>query len=196
MTPEADIFGDRKYLNTDEMPRFYEAARSLPKLRDTALCLTTFFTGGRASEVLLIRPEHLYPEYSVIKMRTLKQRDGKIKYRYVRVPPELMKMLVELSNGDERIINLGRTRAYKIMKDCMELAGITGKKACSRGLRHSYTTTSLRADVPLSQIQKEVGHARLETTLGYMDFVDDDAREFAQQFWDLATGKKKPEDMG
>lgn len=194
MPPEADIFGDRKYLNTDEMPRFYRAAQSLPELRDRVLCLTTFFTGARASEVLLIRPEHLYPEYNVIKMRTLKQRSGKIKYRYVRVPSELMDMLVELSVENELIINLKRTRAYEIVKDCMELAGITGKKANSRGLRHSYTTTSLKADVPLSQIQKEVGHARLETTLGYMDFVDDDARQFAEQFWDLATGKSQSKD--
>ena len=191
VTCNTDIFGDRKYLNIDEMPRFYKAAHELPILRDRALCLLTFFTGARASEVLLIRPEHLYPEYNMIKIRTLKQRNGRIKYRYVRVPSELMEMLIALSEKDKRVIQLGRTRAYEIIKSCMMEAGISGRKSCSRGLRHSYATTSIRADVPLSEIKKTVGHASIDTTLHYLDFVHDEATQFAEQFWNLATGKTK-----
>ncbi len=52
------------------------------------------------------------------------------------------------------------------MQETAALAGIT-KRVHTHLLRHSVATTLLKRGIPLEQIQKFLGHAKLETTQVY-----------------------------
>lgn len=187
MTSNRPEFGSSLLLNKDEMPLFVEAAMGMQRLRDQALCLLIFFTGCRPSEANLIKPNSLIPDRSMVEFPTLKQRKKIIPTRRVHVPEFLMKMLLSLCRGDQRIFPLGRTRVYEIVKECMSKAGLTGKKANSRGLRRSYVTGNILIKTPLPDIQKRAGHARIESTLRYVHLIDEETRSYAENFWDFAT---------
>lgn len=51
-------------------------------------------------------------------------------------------------------------------------AGIQKKAVCVHTLRHSYATHLLEAGVNLRVIQKNLGHARLETTMVYLHLTN------------------------
>jgi site-specific recombinase XerD len=65
----------------------------------------------------------------------------------------------------------------------MTEAGITGAMACPKGLRHSFAVACIGQDIPLTTVQKWLGHARLETTAIYLDVAGDDERRFAKRLW-------------
>ena len=71
----------------------------------------------------------------------------------------------------------------------MAEADLSGRKANPRGLRHSFSTGNLLVKNPISEIKKRAGHVRIESTLHYLDLVDDDTRHYAENFWAFATGK-------
>ena len=187
MTSNRPEYGSSLLLNKDEMPLFVEAALEMPRVRDQALCLLIFFTGCRPSEANQIKPDSLIPDRSMVELPTLKQRQKVNPTRRVHIPEFLMTMLLSLCNGDLRIFPLGRTRVYEIVKDCMNRAGLTGKKANSRGLRRSYVTGNILSKTPLPDIQKRAGHARIESTLRYVHLADEETRSYAENFWDFAT---------
>lgn len=68
----------------------------------------------------------------------------------------------------------GRLKRYHIfdrtvqlaVKDALAIAGIT-KKATCHSLRHSFATHLLESGVPIYDVQKLLGHTRLETTMIY-----------------------------
>ena len=56
----------------------------------------------------------------------------------------------------------------QIVKDVAERAGIT-KRVYPHLLRHSVATTLLERGMPIDQIQKFLGHSKLETTQIYAE---------------------------
>jgi len=70
----------------------------------------------------------------------------------------------------------------------MKLAGLNGVKATPKGLRHGFAITCISEGIPLPTLQKWLGHARLETTAIYLDFVGEDERRLAEKIW--STNKK------
>lgn len=66
-------------------------------------------------------------------------------------------------------------------------AGITGGMACPKGLRHGFAIACVGQGIPLTTIQKWLGHARLETTAIYLDATGDEVfneeRELANHLW-------------
>ncbi len=65
----------------------------------------------------------------------------------------------------------------------MSDAGISGTKACSRGLRHSFAVNSVIHNVPLTLIQKWMGHASITTTAIYLNVLGAEERNFAKRTW-------------
>jgi site-specific recombinase XerD len=65
----------------------------------------------------------------------------------------------------------------------MHRAGIIGRQACPRGLRHSFAIGTLQALVPLNITQRWMGHARISTTAIYAAACGPEEFAFAAQFW-------------
>jgi integrase/recombinase XerD len=65
----------------------------------------------------------------------------------------------------------------------MEAADISGIHACPKGLRHHFGLMAISAGVPLSLLQRWMGHAKVETTMLYLEMMDAEERGFAERMW-------------
>jgi len=180
--------GHRKYLTRDERHRFRHAADALePKKR--AFCLVLFNTGCRVSEALNLTYDRIETSDSQIVLETLKQRRRGI-FRTIPISPELLQSLPQPANvGDSsdhphRVWPYSRATGYRIVKRVMAQAGIEGIQACPKGLRHSFGVACAQANIPINLISRWLGHARLETTLIYLDFIGEEERSLLKRLWD------------
>ncbi|WP_127520023.1 site-specific integrase [Mesorhizobium sp. Z1-4] len=176
--------GRRKYLNSDERRAFLDAAA-----RDDheicTLCLTLAYTGCRISEALSLTVSSVQSGENLIAIRSLKKR-GKVVVREIPVPAELVRLLLEGRGGehpDTLLWSFGRTFAWRRVKEVMARAGVTELHASPRGLRHGFAVSAVLAGVPLTLVQKWLGHASLTTTAIYSDVVGPEEREIARRMW-------------
>jgi integrase len=176
--------GQRKYLNRIERRAYLQAIRSQSDER-RAFCLTLFYTGCRISEALNLTVERIDLTGKAVVFETLKRRQ-RGHFRAVPVPDALTDLLRELVAGkeaDAKIWTFSRITAYRLIKAMMKQAGIAGDMACPKGLRHGHGVACVSGKVPLTTIQKWLGHARLETTAIYLEVLGDEERELAKRIW-------------
>lgn len=50
-------------------------------------------------------------------------------------------------------------------------------------MRHAFTIGCIQANVPLTVVQKWLGHSRLETTTIYLEFAGEDRHDLAKRSW-------------
>lgn len=189
-----DKTGNRKYLNAKERQGFYEAAVALTDPLQKSFALTVFYTGCRISEALALTASGVDCAERLVILRTLKQRD-KLKIRAMPIPDELLGLLKQQTEPMEPgayLWSFCRTTGWKIIKRCMDEAGLTGVKATPKGLRHGYAIACISAAVPLPTVQRWLGHASLHTTSIYLDFVGDDERNLAEKVWAGVGEKRTP----
>jgi len=136
------------------------------------LLKTLFLTGARVSEFVSIKVGDLYFDEQMILIQ--KGKGGKS--RYVPILPELTQEL-KTHLGSRRtgyIFESNRQtkftarRIQQIVKETAEHAGIT-KKVHPHLLRHTVATFLLEKGMPLEQIQKFLGHSKIETTQIYAE---------------------------
>lgn len=184
MTLLYDQSGNRKYLNPAERFLFYETVEASTNLAHRSLCQVLIYTGCRISEALNLRSENIDQSEKVLVFKTLKQR-GEERTRALPVPEELIEVLlqqVEASRGS-KIWNFTRWTGWRIVKTYMAEAGLTGAKATPKGLRHAFAIDSLSNQVPLTTISKWLGHANIDTTKIYLDFIGPEERALARRAW-------------
>jgi integrase len=187
------IRGERKYLNRGERLRFYRAAEGIACTERRLLCLTLLFTGCRISEALNLPASAIDEAERSLIFRTLKQRGGE-RYRSVPVPASLIRGLKAYAGSaaierDARIWPRGRTWAWERVKACMREAGLTGIKAVPKGLRHGFAVACVENNVPLTDIQEMLGHAKLETTKIYLTLVGNERRALVSRTWPKMSQK-------
>jgi integrase len=181
---------ERKYLNHAERRRVLAATDALD-IRPALFALTLVWSGARISEVLALTPASFQIERSLVAFVTLKRRRWSV--REVPIPPALMEMiaqefsLTEIQDDPaasrQRLWTMSRTTAWRVVKRLMEVAGVIGRGACARGLRHSFGVGTLQAGVPITLLQRWLGHARLSTTEIYANAIGPEELSFASQFW-------------
>jgi integrase/recombinase XerD len=136
------------------------------------LIKTLLQTGMRVSEFVNIKVARVYFDEQTIFIAKAKGETS----RYVPILPELAQ---ELSThvGDRQTGYLFETihdtaysprRIQQIVKETAAAAKIN-KRVYPHLLRHSVATTLLEGGMPLEQIQKFLGHSKLETTQIYAD---------------------------
>ena len=94
-----------------------------------------------------------------------------VKNEATRQPATLARLLgqhTERRSPSDLVWDFSRATGYRLVKDCMERAGIAGGMACPKGLRHGMAVACVTRNIPLPTIQKWLGHARLETTAVYL----------------------------
>jgi integrase/recombinase XerD len=136
------------------------------------LIKTLFQTGARVSEFVNITAEEVFFEEQMILIA--KAKGGKS--RYIPILPQLAQEL-RTHLGHRTTGALFETvhhtpysprRIQQIIKETATDAQIT-KRVYPHLLRHSVATTLLERGMPIEQIQKFLGHAKLETTQIYAE---------------------------
>ena len=125
-------------------------------------------------------------------IRTLKRRREGV-YRSIPLPNHLIQRLKTfikyredaglIANSDDEVFSFSTKTGYRAVKKVMTMASIEGIQACPLGLRHGYAVhTATR--VPLTQLQKWMGHVDLRTTAIYLQVSGLKEREWAEKCWD------------
>jgi integrase len=181
--------GERKYLNRQERGRFLSVAETLEPSK-ALFALVLAWTGARISEVLALTPSSFQIDSGLVTVVTLKRR--KLAVREVPIPPELMRRLDRAfslrscQQGNDlsrRLWTFCRVTGWRAIKRVMMRAGISGRRASPRGLRHGFGVGTLQSGVPLNIIQRWLGHARMTTTAIYAAVCGPEELEFARRFW-------------
>jgi len=144
------------------------------------LIKTLFQTGARVSEFANIKVEHFFFDELMILIERGKGGKG----RYVPILPELAQELrTHLGGrGNGHLFETNRRMSYsprriqQIVKATAERAKIK-KRVYPHLLRHSVATTLLERGMPIDQIQKFLGHSKLETTQIYAESTTEMIKE-------------------
>jgi integrase/recombinase XerD len=156
-------------LSREEERRLIDTAYRVPGTRGL-LIKTLFQTGARVSEFVHIQVEDVFFDEQMIRIRHGKGG----KQRYVPILPELAQELQTHLRGRAKgyLFETNRHTAFsprriqQLVKETADLAGIT-KRVSPHVLRHSVASTLLEHGMPLEQIQKFLGHAKIDTTQVY-----------------------------
>jgi integrase/recombinase XerD len=180
--------GRRKYLTTAERLGFIAAAQAQSRPHLETFCLILAFTGCRISEALSLTASSIETAEGFVAIRTLKKR-GRLIVREIPLPTWLIRRLVavhELRTADPggRLWPWSRGHAWSLIKSVMCAARIRpGPHASPKGLRHGFGIHAIRSGVPLTLVQRWLGHARLATTAIYTEALGDEEREIARRMW-------------
>lgn len=183
------VDGDRKYLNKAERRNVLAAMEKLDP-EQALFGLVLAWTGARVSEILALTPDSFQVDGAIVTIVTLKRRKHSV--REIPIPPALMARLEQqfsLRNSQrsekatDRLWTWCRVTAWRLIKKVMTAAHVFGRRACPRGLRHGFGIGTLQSGVPLTLIQRWMGHARLSTTAIYAAVCGPEEISFARQFW-------------
>lgn len=179
-----DQSGNRKYLNPAERRLFFDKVVSSGCLGRKSFCLVLLYTGCRISEALSLTKDSIDEAERNLVFKTLKQR-GSERRRALPIPRDLIEILVEqaATGSGEKIWSFTRSTGWRIVKDFMAMAALTGTKASPKGLRHAFAIDNLSNEVPLTTISKWLGHASIDTTKIYLDFIGSEERALARRAW-------------
>jgi site-specific recombinase XerD len=182
--------GERKYVNRGERQRMARGGRDLPRSR-MLFVLTLLWTGARVSECLALTPASFQLASGLVSINTLKRRCSSV--REVPLPEDLLAALdreFDLAGSQKfacrvnrRLWGFSRCTAWRLVKQLMARAGVHGLPACPRGLRHGFGVACVQAGIPITLLQRWMGHARLETTAIYTNVCGPEEREIARKFW-------------
>jgi integrase/recombinase XerD len=142
-------------------------------MKHRLMLMTIYSAGLRASEALVLKPEHVDSKRMLIKVE-----EGKGgKQRYTLLSKKLLPELREYYRTYQPKILLfpshreGKPLTYETIRSVYEKA--RKKAAVKRGegvhtLRHSFATHLLEAGYDIRKIQVLMGHTRLTTTMIYL----------------------------
>lgn len=174
----------RKYtalLNSDKIPD-----RLRPVAACVALCLGT---GGRISEILGMRNRDIFADgkplprisRNVLKRRKQIRTTCAFPWDWLGEPVIRWHEIRGWYGEDALFIDRTRRDCWKRQRELLELAGIPPQRIAFHGLRKTALNLFYRrfraeagGDCPAvwRKVQKQACHARIDTTLGYLDHDD------------------------
>lgn len=82
--------------------------------------------------------------------------------------------------------SMSRPTAYRLVKRVMDRAGIQGKQATGKGLRHGFGVAMVTAakPVPIHILAELMGHSDTKTTEIYLQVVGEEKRNIVTEAWD------------
>lgn len=144
------------------------------------LLLTCYGCGLRVSELVKLKLRHIDSERGLLR---IEQGKGG-KDRNVILPPALLKCLrnywrIEkptlwlFPNEQHPDEALSISTPQKVFKRAKQQVGIT-KVGGIHSLRHAYASHQLQAGMPVQQLQYQLGHRNIQSTLRYVHWVMSD----------------------
>lgn len=193
--------GERLYLTANERARFLVAAIEESR-ENRVLCSVMHFTGCRPSEALALTPASILLTEKVIVFRTSKKRkfdnQGRVKlpqYRSIPVPDKViddldlvfdLRRLARLNKEqDQPLWTMSRATTWRMVKSVMARAGIKGKQATSKGLRHGFGIAMLSGEkaLPLNILRDLMGHSDTKITEIYTTAIGAEKRNMVMNAW-------------
>ena len=176
-------------LTTAEVSQICYATKNL---KHQALLLTCYGCGLRVSELVTLKVRDIDGERHLLRVE---QGKG-AKDRLVIVSPGLLEALRSyyklyhptrwLFEGQNPKNALGIQSAQRSFSAAKRRAGIE-KIGGIHSLRHAYATHQLQAGIRIDQLQRQLGHRDIRSTLRYADWMPD-YRETQSAGADLITG--------
>ncbi len=205
ISPEMRLFaptGERLYLTADERKRFLVAANDEERA-ERLFCQLLHYTGCRPSEALELAPGRIQIDEQSIVFRCLKKRKkdgrGRLKqpeFRAVPVPRILIEnldLVFDIRNRQKKKLKMkkvffpwSRPTAYRLVKRVMHRAGISGKHATGKGLRHGFGVAMVSGPkpLPIHILAQIMGHSSTKTTEIYLQFVGEEKRKLVLDAWE------------
>jgi len=157
------------YLTREEVSRLAAACHGRNRLRDELLIHTLFQTGVRISEALSLTPRRIGSQEGGAVLYIL-GKGGKS--RLVACPDSLAHRLKSFAFDrnlglDDRIFKINRKRAWQVIKEAAERAGIS-KRVYPHLFRHSGAIERLRQTGNPRALQIHLGHASPFMTMRYL----------------------------
>jgi len=201
---------EMEFLNPDEIQRFLSAVN--PK--HLVLFLLAILTGLRQGEIfglrwsdcdlvraLLFVRRTYHPDYGFAETKTAASR------RVVHLSPVLVEALVahkQETNGtaDDLIFRNraggplnGQNLVTRVLYPSLETAGV--KRVRFHDLRHTYAALMISMGANIKFIQRQMGHASIQTTLDkYGHLLPDVADGVGERLDNLVFGEKDPNNDG
>jgi len=172
------------YLTPDEIQAMLETCKD--NRRNHAFLNILWQTGARVSEALKVTRNDIDSYGLTIKILTEKQRNKRSKpvFRIIPISPELSNELASYIlhyNITDRLFAFSRQRAWQIIRQTAERAGLSSKNIHPHVFRHSFAIHCLRSGMPLPVLQKVLGHSSILVTMIYLRVVQPDIQEFMRK---------------
>lgn len=190
--------GNRLYLTQDERISFLKASGDETR-ENRMFCYILHYTGCRPSEALELTTDRIHVATKEVIIRSLKKRAystsgalNKPKYRSIPIPCVLMDqidLVFDISRRKHKsdlLFTMSRSTAWRLIKKVMDNAGIKGKQATSKGLRHGFGIAMLSKSnpLPLNILRDLMGHCDSKTTEIYLQAIGDEKRNLVMEAWD------------
>jgi len=208
ISPEMRLFspdGRRLYLTAKERADFLDAA-SHENVIDRMYCHVLHYSGCRPSEALELVPERILIEERALVFRSLKKRKhdskGRLKqpkYRTVPMPETVIEHLdlvfnIRTLHRDKKrqkdlvkpLWPMSRPTAYRLVKRVMDRAGIVGKQATGKGLRHGFGVAMVtgKKPLPIHVLAQLMGHSDSKVTEIYLQVVGEEKSQLVADAWE------------
>ena len=179
--------GQRLYLNANERQTLELACHNADDPLASTFGLMLINTGCRLSEAVALTAASIHLQTDEVVFRTLKRR--KLHFRSVPLSPSMvtqLKLVHNLSqrqNDEKKLWPYSRTTAWRRIKALMDKAGIEGPQASPKGFRHGFGIACIERNIPITVVQKWLGHSSPTTTAIYLQVVGPEERSFANRLW-------------
>ena len=146
--------------------------------RKRLFCRLLLYTGCLLTEGLHVERRHIDLRAQTIAIPTLKKRKAEPPVRMLAMPRawiEEIAIVADLVNkkavADERLWPMGRTTAWRVVKDAMDRAKIDGAIATPMGLRHSFALRQLQRGSRLNEVRDSLGNSSYDSMLRYVEVL-------------------------
>jgi integrase/recombinase XerD len=183
-----------KYYKPDEISFILDACRQREAKKDALLIDFLWKTGVRISELNTIKYKDVDSYLKTLKVITLKRSRAKTKGRKASVlaersiplPDDLLNLvnvqrIEDGAQAEDRIFPQTRTWLFRRIKAACAQVGLDDGRAHPHTFRHSYAVHLLKNNVPITVVQKLLGHSSIENTAIYLAVVQSDIREFVER---------------
>jgi integrase/recombinase XerD len=162
---------------------------------------TLWQSGGRVTEVLRLRPADLVEEEGALRLTNLKQRRRGQTRKLVYVSPELLAQLRRFATSarlrptdaffrsrESGTAPMSYAQCWRLIRRYAAQAGVQVVGADGRfrppngrDFRHGAAVHQVRQGIPHSEVQQQLGHARIDTTSIYAKLANPERRAMADR---------------
>lgn len=180
-----DSRGRRKYLNQSERLRFLECTQNRP-IEIKLFSQLLYYTGARIAEIHNLTSRNIDFSNRTVVIKTLKQQKKGV-YREIPLPDFLLEELAfyieaipQKEKNSQLLWSFSLRSASRYIKSIMCDAEIY--EGSAKSLRHGFAVHCINF-VPISNVQKWLGHSSSDTTSIYLDVTGTEEREIAEKIW-------------
>jgi len=172
-----------EYLTKDQVQKLFETKTIAKKERNKLLLSVMWQTGARISEVLSIKVKNIDFYGKTIKLTNLKRKNQT--WKIIPIKDSLVGQLgVYVASNklspEDKLFPITRYRADQIIRQAAKEAGLPPKLRHCHILRHSFAVHCLRSGVPITTVQRWLGHSSILNTLVYTQITAEESAVFMQ----------------